>query len=147
MNERALPAEGQQFLEIAQRHDLLNREQAERLEAIVLEREVDHLHIIDDAPEDTNVVAFPGAGTAAANEDQRRWPLAVAASLVAAVAVALVTQPVGQQSSGLPGNDALVSASLDTLTSASGLGGSCCISTTRATVGTPATNITGDISP
>jgi hypothetical protein len=70
---------------------------------------------------DGKVVTFPGRNATAPKAPRtRRWPAAIAASLTAAVAIALVSQQPSQSPTGLPGNDALVSASLDTLTSASG---------------------------
>jgi len=67
-----------------------------------------------------NVVRFPGGAAKLTPSSSWRWPAAIAASLVAALGIALITQNAGQYGNGLPGNDALVSATLDTLSSGSG---------------------------
>lgn len=70
-----------------------------------------------------NVVAFPPAratGEDLAQREQRRWPVAIAASIAAAVAVLLLNPQSAQfadNPNGLPGNDSLVSASLDVVAS------------------------------
>lgn len=67
----------------------------------------------EPAPQD-NVLAFPGNRTADAAVQRPRWAYAMAASLTAAVALSLVFSNGAQDSGGrLPGNDAIVSAALD----------------------------------
>lgn len=67
-----------------------------------------------------NVVHFPAASGRAAAVRTSHWPLAAAASLVAALGVALVMQQPEPLAPGLPGNDPLVSASLDASSSGAG---------------------------
>jgi hypothetical protein len=65
------------------------------------------------------VLNFPGAVAPEARAQRSRWPLALAASFVGAIAVALVVRQdilspaSGLPASALPGNDALVSTALD----------------------------------
>jgi len=61
-----------------------------------------------------NVLAFPGTSNAGAVAQRPRWAYAMAASLTAAVALSLVFSDNTPTSDGsLPGNDAIVSAALD----------------------------------
>jgi anti-sigma factor RsiW len=62
------------------------------------------------------VLAFPAPAPAAAPTRARYWPVAAAASVLAAVAVVLMSNGPAQQS-GLPGNDRIVSTALDSLPS------------------------------
>ncbi len=64
-----------------------------------------------------NVVNFPGTPGAAAATQRPRWAYAMAASFALVAAVSLVYN--ANQNPGLPGNDALVSAALDTQPSGS----------------------------
>lgn len=62
---------------------------------------------------DAKILAFPGSRGAAVAAPDRRWPYAIAASFVAVLAVTLIGD-FGTTTSSLPGNDALVSAALNT---------------------------------
>ena len=79
---------------------------------------------VDDAEAGTvaggNVVSFPGRNTGNRGARPPRWPLALAASVVAALGVVFLALQPAPQPDGLPGNDALVSATLDTAASGSG---------------------------
>ncbi len=65
----------------------------------------------------SNVLPFPGAGVIASARPRANWPVAIAASLVAAVAVGLVMNTSFDATPALPGNDRLVSAALEQETS------------------------------
>lgn len=67
-----------------------------------------------------NVLRFPGQERRRNTDRDGRWPLALAASMVMAVAVGLFVSSQGSLESGLPGNDGLVSAALDHQSSGSG---------------------------
>jgi hypothetical protein len=74
----------------------------------------------DTQADGTNIVRFPTGGDRAPKRDMPRWPLAIAASLVAAVGAIFLAQQPALVQTGLPGNDALVSTSLDELPSGEG---------------------------
>ena len=66
------------------------------------------------------VLRFPGQERRRKTDRDGRWPLALAASLVMAVAVGLFVSSQRSIESGLPGNDSLVSTALDHQASGSG---------------------------
>lgn len=74
----------------------------------------------DNQADGTNIVRFPTSGDRTPKRDMSRWPLAIAASLVAAVGAVFLAQQPALVQTGLPGNDALVSTSLDELPSGEG---------------------------
>ena len=67
----------------------------------------------DSPAGEAKILAFPGSRGAAVAAPDHRWPIAIAASFVAALAVTLVGD-FGATTLSLPGNDALVSSALDT---------------------------------
>lgn len=66
------------------------------------------------------VLPFPGSAPAAAATARPVWMYAVAASFVGAIALGLVTDLGQSPQNRLPGNDSLVTAALDTLSSGDG---------------------------
>lgn len=87
------------------------------VEALLERSEADR---VDALSESGNVLRFPGQERRRKTDRDGRWPLALAASVVLAIAAGLILDNANTPESTLPGNDRIVSAALDRQTSGSG---------------------------